>query len=144
MGVISTAMGTWRTALATTPASLSNIPQSGDINDPPDSDKTWFAVLMDLAGGGELQPEHGAGSLYGDMVGVRVVVDWMKDLDDEAHAGVIADDIQNVQTTMLDESNKGTSVVLITPNGYSLEPKGTWTQGTIRYLVRFRVSADLS
>jgi len=146
VGVISTAMATWRNALAASPASLTNLPQNVSINDPPDADKTYFAVLPGFTGGGPLEPEAGAGALYGDSVHVRVVVDWMKDIDDEALGGTIIDDIQNVQTVMLDEGNKGTSVVLIEPLGWTLEEMdgGQWTQGTINYRVRFRVSADLS
>ena len=143
-GVIETAMTTWRTALAAAPASLTNLPQNIAPDDLPDTDKTFFAVLLGESGGGDLAPEHGAGALYGDYADVRVVVTWMRDLDDEAHAGTIASDIQNVQTVMLDEDNKGTGVVLIEPLGWSLARESYGTQGTIRYRVRFRVSADLS
>ena len=141
-GVVETAMATWRTALA---ASLTNLPENGNINDPPDTDRTYFAVLMDLDGGStELGPEFGSGALYGDTVGIRVVVAWMKDIDDEAFAGTIATDLENIQTTMMDDGNKGTAIVLITPNGWNLDPKENWTLGTVRYRVRFRVAANLT
>jgi len=143
-GVISTAMGTWRTALAAAPASLTNLPENVRIDDAPDSDKTYFAVLVGQSGGGEMGPEAGSGALYGDFAEIRIVVSWMLDIDEEAHTATIADDIQNIQTTMLKSSNWGASVVLIEPLGWSLEQLESGTLGTIRYRVRFRVSAALS
>ncbi len=144
MGVISTAMATWRTALAAAPASLTNLPENITIEDAPDTDRAYFAVLAGDSGGGSLAPEHGAGTLYGDFTVIRVAVSWVLDIDQEAHSATIMDDIQNVQTVMLDQTNKGTSVVLIEPLGWTLDSHEWGTLGTLRYQVRFRVTADLS
>ena len=142
MGVLSTFMTACRTNLAASHASLSALPEGVSIDDPPDTDKTWFAVSMEPAS--SLGAEHGGGSLITYVRNLIVQVAWMRDLDDEAHANTRADDYENIDAVMLKDSNKTSGIVLVNKASESETNHPNWTRAELRYSVRFRVAQNLT
>ena len=140
-GVLATQIASFRTKLAAAPASLTNVPENVSIEDPPDSDKTLFAVIA--AGESEMGPEHGGGSLVPYTRAVVVQLAHFKDDDYEAFWDSIADDLENIDAVMLKDSNKTAGVVLVTKDATSSQDNGSWVRTDVRYRVRFRVAQTL-
>lgn len=142
MGVIATALDSYRTKLTQSPASLTNLPQNVSIDDLPDTDKTYFRLRV--ADGPLLGAMHGSGALNEYTVDVALDLFWKIGVDSEEAWDTVADDVQNAVTVMLKSGNVPSGVVNVNPRGFIYEEEKNYIRGTGTFEFRFRVSADLT
>jgi len=143
MGVIATALDSYRTKLTQSPASLTNLPANVSIDEAPDTDKTFFRLRV--ADGPQLGALHGSGTLNEFTVDVVLELVWKIGVDSEEVWDTVADDVQNANTVMLKSSNVTSGLVNINPRGgFVYEESKNYIRGTGTYEFRYRVSADLT
>lgn len=136
-GVLATQMATLRTALAAAPASLSNLSENFSIEEPPNTDRTYFVVVLEPSAS-QQNAIHGGGSLneYERVIAVKLA--HFRDVDQETFGDSVADDLENVDDVMLNDANKTSGVVIVTKESESSEDRGSWLRTDLRYRVRFR------
>lgn len=144
MGVLATFKANLRTKLTESPASLTNCPENVDIDDVPDSDKTFFAVMSDV-GPTRIGNEHGGATLQlydGARVIVRVA--WHIDDDPEAFDDTKTNDEENVNAVVHKASNWTSGIVLVSRNGGSEIINGTFVRCDFYYDVSYRAAQNLA
>lgn len=141
-GVLATQMASFRTLLAASP-SLSATPEGHSLDAPPNTDRTYFAVVLDPAAS-QMGAEHGGGALVEYERVVTVKLSHFKDVDEETFGDAVADDLENIDAVMLKDSNKTSGVVIVTKESESSDDRGSWLRTDLRYRVRFRVAQTLT
>lgn len=147
MAVLSAFMTSQRTALAASPASLTNLPEGVEIDDLPESTnhKTFMLRVSSVP---DLRSMHGGGVVeYAQEL--ELEVHWDPEVDGEALHTTIADDLENIAHVMLKTSNRtGTAtdgIMLCLPIGGSVEQVDTndW-RALLRYEVVYRITQDMT
>lgn len=142
-GVVATLKANLRTKLALV-SGLTQIPANVSIEEPPDTDKVYFAVSS-VHSGTRLADEHGGATLVGyDGVTLVVQLATLQDVSIQSVGDTIADFEESVNGVCHKSSNWTAGVSLVVRSGGEDRSTDTLFRNDFYYTVRYRVAQNLS